>query len=191
MNIILASSSPYRQTLLKQLMVEFKTIVPNVDETSFPGESPIRMVERLSIKKAKTVAQSQQNALVIGSDQIAVQDGNIVGKPLDHAHAVQQLSAASGNKTKLFTGIALVNSNTGHVQSDVVPYEVTFKTLTDRQISRYLKKEKPYNCCGSLRADGLGIALLEGLSGNDPSALIGLPLIRLVEMLRQEDFEVI
>lgn len=191
MNLILASSSPYRQSLLRQLMVDFKTFVPNVDESQLSGESPSQMVERLSVLKAKTIANSQEDALVIGSDQIAVQNGKIMGKPLDHNHAVQQLSTASGGKTNLYTGIALVNTNTGNTQSDVVPYEVVFKTLSNEQINKYLEKEQPYNCCGSLRADGLGIALLQSLFGSDPSALIGLPLIRLVEMLKKENFEVV
>jgi len=191
MNLVLASSSPYRQSLLRQLMVDFTTVVPNVDETPLPGESPSIMVERLSVLKAKTGANSQRNALVIGSDQTAVQNGKIVGKPLDHSHAVQQLVAASGRKTILYTGIALINTNTGNTQSDVVSYEVTFKNLSEEQINKYLEKEQPYNCCGSLRADGLGIALLQSLSGSDPSALIGLPLIRLVEMLKQENFNVV
>lgn len=189
--LVLASSSPYRQSLLRQLMVDFEVIVPNVNETPLPDEPAYKMVERLAVLKAQTVAKSVSNALVIGSDQIAVLNGKMVGKPFDHQHAVEQLSRASAGNTDLYTGVALVNTCTGHIQSDVVPYKVVFKTLTPDQIERYLIKEQPYNCCGSLRVDGLGIALLQSVSGDDPSAIIGLPLIRLVEMLEQENFGLI
>ncbi|MDJ0955514.1 MAG: Maf family nucleotide pyrophosphatase [Arenicellales bacterium] len=185
--LILASSSPFRRALLSRLMVPFDVVAPDIDETPLPNEPAIDLVVRLATEKANIVAGRTKDALVIGSDQVAVhgEDG-IVGKPTDHDHAVRQLRQASGQTVVLYTGLALVNSNTGHTQSDVVPYTVKFKTLTDDQIESYLLKEKPYGCSGSLRADGLGIALLERFKGDDPTALIGLPLIRLVSMLEAE-----
>lgn len=144
------------------------------------------MVRRLAIAKANEIATSVKNALVIGSDQVAVHGNEIVGKPRDHAHAVEQLRAASGKSITLYTGLALVNTETGSVQSDVVPYRVIFRELTNQQIETYLKKEKPYDCAGSVKAEGLGIALLQRFDGEDPNTLIGLPLIRLVAMLEQE-----
>ena len=185
--LILASSSPYRRQLLSRLMLPFETISPDIDESPRPGETPRQLVLRLSVEKAQAVAGSVDGALVIGSDQVAVHDGDrIVGKPADHAHAVQQLASASGKSITLHTGLALINSSTGRVQSDVVPYTVRFRTLSKAVIERYLEMEKPYGCSGSLRADGLGIALLDRFIGDDPTALIGLPLIRLVAMLEQE-----
>ena len=168
-------------------MVPFDVVAPGIDEAPLPNESAIDLVLRLAMEKANKVASQTKSALVIGSDQVAVhgEDG-IVGKPVDHDHAVRQLRQASGQIIVLYTGLALVNSSTGHTQTDVVPYTVKFRTLTDDQIERYLSKEKPYGCSGSLRADGLGIALLERFEGDDPTALIGLPLIRLVSMLEAE-----
>jgi len=167
-------------------MVPFDVMAPHVDETPGPHESATALVERLAIEKAKVVATQQPDALVIGSDQVAVHDGQIVGKPRDHADAVLQLRAASGREITLYTGLAVINSNTLRTQSEVVPYSVKFRTLSDIQIENYLLKEEPYNCSGSLRADGLGIVLLEKFIGDDPNALIGLPLIRLVRMLENE-----
>src|SRR5690606_35004360 len=135
---------------------------------------------------AQAVARGRPDTLVIGSDQVAVYDGAIVGKPGDHDTAVKQLRAASGRKVMLYTGLALVNAASGHVQSEVVPFGIQFRPLTDRQIERYLRKEQPYNCAGSVRSEGLGIALLERFEGDDPNALVGLPLIRLVRMLERE-----
>jgi septum formation protein len=126
------------------------------------------------------------NALVIGSDQVAVHDGEIIGKPRDHDHAVEQLRSASGNTITLYTGLALINSNTGATQSEVVPYRVVFRTLTDEKIETYLRKEQPYDCAGSVKSEGLGIALLKRFEGDDPNTLVGLPLIQLVDMLERE-----
>ena len=185
--LILASSSPFRRALLSRLMMPFDVIAPDIDETPLPNESAIDLVLRLAMEKAKTVAEQKKDALVIGSDQVAVHGNDgIVGKPADHDHAMRQLRQASGETIVLYTGLSLVNSSTGHIQSDVVPYTVKFKTLTEDQIESYLSKEKPYGCSGSLRADGLGIALLARFEGDDPTALIGLPLIRLVSMLEAE-----
>ena len=185
--LILASSSPFRRALLSRLMIPFDVVTPSIDESPLPHESAIDLVLRLATEKAKVVADQTENALVIGSDQVALHGKHgIVGKPTDHDHAVRQLREASGQTVVLYTGLALINSNTGRTQSDVVPYTVKFRTLTDAQIESYLSKEKPYGCSGSLRADGLGIALLERFEGDDPTALIGLPLIRLVGMLEAE-----
>ncbi|MDH5633773.1 MAG: Maf family nucleotide pyrophosphatase [Gammaproteobacteria bacterium] len=191
MNLILASSSPYRKELLERLGIPFKCISPDIDESAKPGETPQQLVQRLSIEKAQAIAKGQGNALVIGSDQVAVHGNDIVGKPRDHAHAVEQLRQASGETITLYTGLALINSKTGHIQSEVVPYSVVFRELSDTTIENYLHKEQPYNCAGSLKSEGLGIALLERFIGDDPSTLIGLPLIRLVKMLENESHSVI
>lgn len=189
--LILASSSPFRRELLSRLMIPFEVVVPDVDETPHLGESPERLVERLAISKAQAVAAKHPNTLVIGSDQVAVYNGAIVGKPHTHERAVAQLKAASGRTVVLHTGLALVNSATGRVQSAVVPYRVVFRALTDAQIENYLRKEQPYHCAGSVKSEGLGVALLDRFEGDDPATLIGLPLIRLIRMLENEGLTVI
>jgi septum formation protein len=191
MKLILASSSPFRRELLSRLMIPFEVAVPGIDETSRQDESPQALVERLAIAKAQTVASKHPDALVIGSDQVAVHNGTIVGKPLTHERAVEQLKTASGKTVMLYTGLALVNSSSGRVQSEMVPYGVTFRTLTDQQIETYLRKEQPYHCAGSVKSEGLGAALLERFDGEDPATLIGLPLIRLIRMLENEGMAVI
>lgn len=191
MKLILASSSVYRRELLARLRIPFEIRVPDVDETPQPGETAENLVARLAVAKARRIADSEPGALVIGSDQVAVYDGEIVGKPRDHAHAVTQLRAASGRTVSLFTGLALVNSATGTSQCEVIPFRVTFRALSDLQIENYLHKEQPYSCAGSVRSEGLGIALLERFDGEDPNTLIGLPLIRLVRMLEREGMRVI
>ena len=191
MKLILASSSPFRRELLSRLMIPFEVVVPDVDETPHQHESPQALVERLAILKAQTVASKQSGALVIGSDQVAVHSGEIVGKPLTHERAVEQLRSASGKTVMLYTGLALVNSSSERVQSVVVPYGVTFRVLTDLQIENYLRKEQPYHCAGSVKSEGLGAALLERFDGEDPATLIGLPLIRLIRMLENEGLVVI
>lgn len=187
--LVLGSSSPFRQELLSTLMVPFDTCSPDIDETPLANESPIELVERLAIEKAKEVAKSYPDALIIGSDQVAMHSDKIVGKPHTHERAVEQLQEASGKKIELFTGLALVNAKTGNIQSEVVPFAVHFKTLSERTIEQYLRKETPYNCAGSVRSEGLGVALFERFDGDDPNALIGLPLIRLVAMLDNEGFD--
>jgi septum formation protein len=191
MKLILASSSPYRRELLERLKIPFEVIAPDVDETQRPGENPSALVERLSIEKAQKIADGKSGTLVIGSDQIAVYNGAIVGKPHSHDKAVEQLRTASGKAVTLYTGLALVNADTGRVQHEVIPYRVIFRALTDAQIESYLHKEQPYSCAGSVRSEGLGIALLERFEGDDPNTLIGLPLIRLVRMLENEGFKII
>lgn len=186
--LILGSSSPFRKMLLERLMVPFSTANPDIDETPMDGESPIALVERLAIEKAQAIAAREPNALIIGSDQVAMHGDEIVGKPHTHERAVEQLRAASGKQISLYTGLALINSSTGAVQSEVVPFVVHFKQLSEQVIESYLRKEEPYNCAGSVKSEGLGIALLERFDGDDPNALIGLPLIRLVAMLENEQF---
>lgn len=191
MKLILASSSIYRKELLSRLQLPFEIKIPDIDETPNADETPSALVERLAIEKAKAIANQADNALIIGCDQVAVHDGVIVGKPKDHDHAVLQLKAASGTSVTLYTGLALINSQTSHTQSEVVPYNVKFRKLTNEQIESYLQKEQPYNCAGSVKAEGLGIALLEKFAGEDPNTLIGLPLIRLIKMLEQEGVAII
>jgi len=186
--IVLASSSPFRKTLLERLMIPFDTVNPDIDETPIVGESPIELVERLAIEKAKAVASVTSNSLIIGSDQVAMHGDEIVGKPHTHERAVEQLRAASGKQIELYTGLALINSKSKAVQSEVVPFTVHFKQLSEQVIESYLRKEEPYNCAGSVRSEGLGVALLERFEGDDPNALIGLPLIRLVRMLERENY---
>lgn len=191
MQLVLASSSPFRRELLSRLKLPFDVIVPDIDETAQSGETPQALVERLAVAKARAIIARAPNALIIGSDQVAVYDGAIVGKPHTHANAVRQLRSAAGKTVMLYTGLALVNAASGRVQSEVVPFGVTFRPLTDTQIEVYLRKEQPYNCAGSVRSEGLGIALLERFEGDDPNALIGLPLIRLVRMLENEGAQVL
>lgn len=190
-SLVLASSSPFRKALLEQLGLPFDVDPPDIDESPRPGESPPAYVERLAVEKAHAVSARHPHALIIGSDQTAVHDGELVGKPSDHDDAVKQLLHASGNTITLYTGLALVNADTRRVQSGVVPYTVHFRDIDRDVIERYLDREKPYRCAGSLRADGLGIALLRKFEGDDPNALIGLPLIRLVDMLQSEGVAIV
>jgi len=187
-NLVLGSSSPFRKMLLERLMVPFETANPDIDESPLDGETPIELVERLAIEKAQAVATTHPNSLIIGSDQVALHGDEVVGKPHTHERAVEQLRSASGKKITLYTGLALVNSTTGKVQSEVIPFTVHFKELSESVIESYLRKEEPYNCAGSVKSEGLGIALMERFDGDDPNALIGLPLIRLVAMLENEQY---
>jgi septum formation protein len=191
LKLILASSSPYRRELLERLKIPFEVIAPEVDESPRPGETPEKLVERLAVEKAQKIAGQMPGTLVIGSDQVAVYNGSIVGKPHSHDKAVEQLRSASGRTVTLYTGLALVNADTRRVQCEVIPYRVTFRTLTDAQIESYLRLEQPYSCAGSVKSEGLGIALLEKFEGDDPNTLIGLPLIRLVRMLENEGVKII
>lgn len=187
--LVLGSSSPFRKKVLSSLLVPFETSSPDIDETPLEGESPVQLVERLAVEKAKEIAKSYPNALIIGSDQVAMHGEKIVGKPHTHERAVEQLNEASGKKIELFTGLALINSRSGTIQSTVEPFSVHFKDLSDGTIQNYLHKEKPYNCAGSVKSEGLGVSLFKRFDGEDPNALIGLPLIRLVEMLEREGFD--
>ena len=186
--LVLGSSSPFRKMLLERLMVPFETANPDIDESPLDGETPIELVERLAIEKAQAVATTHPNSLIIGSDQVALHGVEVVGKPHTHERAIEQLRSASGKKITLYTGLALINSTTGKIQSEVIPFTVHFKELSERVIESYLRKEEPYNCAGSVKSEGLGIALMERFDGDDPNALIGLPLIRLVAMLENEQY---
>ncbi len=191
MKLILASTSPFRKAILEKLNVEFETISPETDETALDNETPQQLVERLSIAKAEAIANKTTDALVIGSDQVSVIDGKIIGKPHTHENAVKQLKNASGKTVTFYTGLCLFNSKTKEFQSDVIPFNVVFRDLTDQQIENYLKKETPYNCAGSFKSEALGIVLFEKLQGDDPNTLMGLPLIRLVKMLEKENFTIL
>ncbi|MGC9457168.1 MAG: Maf family protein [Halothiobacillaceae bacterium] len=181
--LILASSSPYRRDLLARLGLPFDCIRPEVDETARPGESPEALVVRLARAKAAVVARACPGRLVIGSDQVAVLDGQILGKPGGHEQARRQLQAASGRTVRFLTGLCLLTDQ-GPGECDLVPFDVRFRSLTDREIEAYLQRERPYDCAGSFKSEGLGVMLFESMTGEDPTALIGLPLIRLCAMLR-------
>jgi MAF protein len=184
--IVLASSSPYRSALLSRLNLPFETAVPRVDETPRPGEPTQALVLRLAEAKARAVAGDYPQALIIGSDQVACIDGDILGKPRDRPTAIAQLERASGRCVVFQTGLCLLNAATGHAQTLVEPFRVHFRTLTRPRIEAYLDREAPYNCAGSFKSEGLGIALFERLEGDDPSALVGLPLIELLTLLQSE-----
>lgn len=189
--LILGSSSPFRAELLAKLGLPFDAMSPDIDEQALPGESASQLVLRLSEQKAQAIAIDNPNALIIGSDQVAVLEGEILGKPGNHTNAVQQLQAASGKTVQFLTGLALFNSKTGGMQSIVEPFEVSFKTLTFEQIDFYLKQETPYQCAGSFKSEGFGISLFSKLNGDDPNSLIGLPLIRLISMLQKQGIDVL
>lgn len=184
--IVLASSSPFRRQLLEKLGLDFICDSPDIDESPQANETPQQLVARLAQNKAKAVAARHPNALIIASDQCAVLDGKILGKPGDHHTAVEQLQAASGKKVEFLTSLVLLNSNTGKSQNEVCPFFVYFRPLTNTEIEGYLNREQPYNCAGSFKSEGLGITLFERLEGDDPNTLIGLPLIRLTAMLGNE-----
>lgn len=189
--LILASTSPFRKQLLEKLHLAFTTAKPDVDETPLPQESAIELVERLAIAKAQAIAPEFADALIIGSDQVCVNQGKILGKPGNFSTAFQQLKAASGQRITFYTGLALINTRTGNIQSLVEPYVVQFRELSEQMINTYLEKEQPFNCAGSFKSEGYGIALFESLEGKDPNSLIGLPLISLIKMLETENFSVI
>lgn len=191
MKLVLGSTSPFRKAILDKLGISYEIASPDVDETALENETPQELVERLSIAKAKAVADKVDGALVIGSDQVSVIDGEIIGKPHTHENAVKQLQNASGKTITFYTGLCLYNSDTKDYQSEVVPYNVVFRQLSDQQINAYLEKEKPYNCAGSFKSEALGIVLFEKLDGEDPNTLMGLPLIRLVRMLEKEHFHIL
>jgi len=188
--LVLASTSPFRKELLNRLQIPFDTYAPQVDETPQPQESPTDLVRRLAELKARAAQTLYSQALIIGSDQVAVLGDKIFGKPDSHAQAVEQLAAISGNPLDFLTGLCLFNTRDNRIHVDMIRFRVQFRPLTPIQIENYLQKERPYNCAGSFKSEGLGIALLEGISGNDPTALIGLPLIRLIKMLEQEGLSV-
>ena len=189
--LLLASSSPYRRELLERLQLPFTWQSPSIDETRLEDESGIDLVKRLAEEKARALADRHPDHLIIGSDQVAVLgNGEILGKPHDLPRAQQQLRAASGSSVTFLTGLALLNSNTGKCQVDCVPFTVHFRPLSDERILRYLQREQPFDCAGSFKSEGLGISLLRSTEGEDATSLIGLPLIRLVDMLLNEGVEI-
>jgi septum formation protein len=189
--LILASTSPYRAQLLGRLGLPFTAVPPKVDESPQPGEHPGLLCYRLAEAKARAVAGNHPGALIIGSDQLAVLGDRILTKPGSHARAEEQLSALSGHRVTFLTGLCLLNASSGQAQVDLVPYSVVFRELSPATIDAYLRRDQPYQCAGSFKSEGLGIALFERMEGEDPTALIGLPLIRLVDMLAQEGVAVL
>jgi 7-methyl-GTP pyrophosphatase len=191
MKLILASTSPYRRELLARLGVPFEVAAPDVDETPLPGESPDDTAQRLSVAKTRAVAQRFPDALIIGSDQVALLEGEQLGKPGRHEKAVEQLRRMRGKTLEFHTALALLNARTGRVQTANVPVRLRMRHYTDAQIEAYLRKDQPYNCCGSARSESLGIALIARYETEDPNALVGLPLIKLTEMLANEGLDVL
>ena len=189
--LILASSSPYRKELLSRLGLAFEAISPEVDESPLPKESPQDTALRLAQIKARKIAETHPQALVIGCDQVATLDGMQLGKPGNHENATKQLRMMQGRTVIFHSALCLYNAQTLNMQAEVVPYEVAFRKLSDEQIERYLRSEEPYNCAGSAKSEGLGIALISSMNGTDPNALIGLPLIKLISMLQNENLNVI
>jgi len=183
--LYLASTSPYRRQLLGKLQLAFETAAPECDETPRPGESAGALVERLARTKAGSIAARLDTGLVVGSDQVADLDGRILEKPGAHERAREQLRACSGRTVVFRTGLALVDAASGSVHVEHVDYAVVFRPLADEEIERYLAIEAPYDCAGSIRSEGYAVCLFERMVGDDPNALIGLPLIRLAALLRE------
>ena len=189
--LVLGSSSIYRRELLQRLQIPFEICSPDIDETPLPGEVPRETALRLAEKKARAVALVYPDGLIIGADQVAVLESTPLGKPLTHENAVRQLRLLSGREVTFHTALSLFNSRTNSIQTSLTLSHVKFRELNDQKIENYLAKEQPYHCAGSAKSEGLGIALIERIVGDDPNALIGLPLIALVEMLSNEGIEVI
>lgn len=186
MKLVLASTSAYRRELLQRFDLPFDVARPDIDETPLPGETPQATAERLAVEKARAVAGQFEDALIIGSDQVAHMGDTRFGKPGTVERAIAQLQSMSGRTVVFHTALAVLNTRSGHVQLDAVPTQVRFRTLGDDEIVRYVNKERPLDCAGSAKSEGLGITLLDALSGDDPNALVGLPLIALARMLRNE-----
>ena len=186
MKLVLASTSAYRRELLSRFGLPFDIARPDIDESPLPGEAPRATAERLAIGKAKAVANQFEDALIIGSDQVASLGELRFGKPGTVERAVAQLRSMSGRTVIFDTALAVLNTRSGQIQVDTVPTEVRFRPLSDEEIVRYVERERPLDCAGSAKSEGLGITLLDALSGDDPNALVGLPLIALARMLRNE-----
>ncbi len=189
--LILASSSIYRRELLERLQLPFDVVSPEVDETPLQHEAPEATALRLAQLKARRVAEHHSDALVIGCDQVATLDGVQLGKPMTHDNAVRQLRLMRGRVVTFHSALCLYHAASCRMQAKVVPYEVCFRTFSDESIEHYLIKEEPYHCAGSAKSEGLGIALIAWMRGDDPNALIGLPLIELVSMLQSEGVTVL
>lgn len=190
MDIILASTSPYRRRLLERLQLRFRCIPPEIDEATLPGESSAALAQRLARLKARAVADRYPSAVVIGSDQVASIGGYILGKPGNFDNAAAQLRRSSGRVVQFYTAVAIVCLDRGLERFHVEPFSVSFRTLNDIQIANYLHREQPYDCAGSFKVEGLGIALFEGLSGNDPTSLEGLPLVTLTDLLMEAEIDI-
>jgi len=188
--LILASASPYRRELLARLRLPFEVAPADLDETRQAGEAPQDLVRRLAEQKARALASAYPQHLIIGSDQVAVLGDTILGKPHTMANAVRQLQMASGKQVDFLTGLALLNTASGRVQVDCVSFSVQFRDLDDACIRRYLEREQPLDCAGSFKSEGLGISLFRSTAGEDASSLMGLPLIRLVDMLLAEGLQI-
>ncbi|MDY7534864.1 nucleoside triphosphate pyrophosphatase [Pseudomonas sp. Bout1] len=188
--LLLASSSVYRRELLNRLRLPFICSSPDIDESHRPDESAVELVKRLAEEKARALASSHPGHLIIGSDQVAALDGQIIGKPHTFEKAREQLLAASGKRVSFLTGLAVLNSATGRCQVDCIPFTVHMRTLDAARIERYLRLEQPYDCAGSFKAEGLGVSLFQSTEGPDATSLVGLPLIRLVGMLLAEGVQI-
>lgn len=188
--LILASSSPYRRELLQRLRLPFECASPDIDESPLPGESAEQLVRRLAEAKARALAARFPEHLIIGSDQAAVQGQAILGKPHTLERAMEQLKASSGSSVSFLTGLALLDSASGRCQVDCIPFRVHFRELDEARIHRYLEAERPFDCAGSFKAEGLGVSLFRATEGEDGTSLVGLPLIRLVDMLLAEGVQV-
>jgi len=189
--LVLASGSTYRQALLDKLGLEYSCDSPDIDESRRDDENAEELVARLALEKARAVAPRHPDALIIGSDQVATLDDHILGKPLTHERAVEQLGLASGQRVRFLTGLCLFDASSEQFQLEVVPFDVEFRRLRYSQIENYLRREQPYDCAGSFKSEGLGIALFERLHGDDPNALVGLPLICLIGMLERVGIDVL
>lgn len=189
--LILASTSIYRCELLRRLQIPFQTAAPEIDETPLSDEGARQTSWRLSREKAQAVAANYPDALIIGSDQVALLGEEQIGKPLTHGNAVRQLRAMRGQIVNFYTALTLLNARTGEIQTEVAENCASFRELSDDEIESYLHKEQPYHCAGSAKSEGLGIALINRIEGDDPNALIGLPLILLVSMLKKQGVSVL
>jgi septum formation protein len=183
--LILASTSRYRRELLERLRLPFEVRSPDVDETPLPGELPAALANRVAMAKAQAVSAAHPDAIVIGSDQVADLDGTPIGKPGNHERAVAQLRSMQGRSIVFHTAVAVVRGSTGYSGSAIAPVTVKFRQLTDPEIEHYLQLEQPYDCAGSAKCETLGIALLDAIDSDDPTALVGLPLIRTSALLRE------
>lgn len=191
MKLVLASTSAYRRELLQRFGLPFEVARPDIDESPLPGETPQATAERLAVEKARAVAGQFEDALIIGSDQVAHMGDTRFGKPGTVERAVAQLQSMSGRTVVFHTALAVLNTRSGRVQLDAVPTEVRFRSLSSDEIVRYVNKELPLDCAGSAKSEGLGITLLDALSGDDPNALVGLPLIALCDLFREVGFPVL
>lgn len=186
--LILASSSPYRSQMLERLGLPFSAVTSGIDETPEPGESPEALVRRLALEKARHIAPRHPDALIIGADQVSVLGDEILGKPGSRERAIEQIQRMSGKRVDYLSGIALIGP--GMERIDIVPTRLTYRDLDQREIERYVDRDRPFDCAGAMRSESLGIALLETLSSDDPTALIGMPLIRIAQWLRAAGYEI-